>query len=247
MGKLDGKVAVITGASSGIGLATAKLFVTEGAFVYITGRRQEELDAAVNQLGEQVTAVQGDMSNPEDLDRLYATVKQQHGKIDILFANAGNNGEFRPLGMITEAQFDNVFDVNVKGTLFTAQKALPLLQEGGTIVLTSSLAASAGAVAMGIYSASKAAILSFTRTWAVELKDRKIRVNAVSPGAIQTPGLDTAMNNDMKAAVTAALPINRVGQAEEIARAVLFLASDESSYITGIELAVDGGGSILRM
>ncbi|GCE26973.1 putative oxidoreductase YkvO [Dictyobacter alpinus] len=244
MGKLDGKVAVITGSSSGIGLATAKLFVAEGAFVYLTGRRQEELDAAVNQLGKQVTAVQGDIANLEDLDRLYAIVKQRHGKIDILFANAGVNGEFHPLGMINEAQFDKVSDVNVKGTLFSVQKALPLLQEGGAIVLTASFAASAGMTNMSVYSATKAAIRSFSRTWAVELKERKIRVNVVSPGAIQTPSMDTVMSDDVKEALAASLPINRVGQADEVARAVLFLASDESSYITGTELQVDGGVSV---
>jgi NAD(P)-dependent dehydrogenase (short-subunit alcohol dehydrogenase family) len=246
MGKLDGKVAVITGASVGIGLATAKLFVAEGAFVYLTGRRQRELDAAVSQIGERVRAVQGDIATREDLDRLYATVKQHHGKMDILFANAAINGEFRPLGMITEAQFDAVFNVNVKGTLFTVQEALPLLQNGGAIVLTASLAASTGAAAMSVYNAAKAAVRSFARTWAVELKERQIRVNAVSPGAIQTPGLDSAVPEDLKAAVAAHALMNRIGQAEEVARAVLFLASDESSYITGIELSVDGGGSILH-
>lgn len=244
MGKLDGKVAVITGASSGIGLATAKLFVAEGAFVYITGRRQKELDVAVSQIGEQVTAVQGDIANLEDLDRLYATVKQHHDKIDILFANAGFNGEFRPLGMITETQFGEVFDVNVKGTLFTVQKALPLFQEGGAIVMTTSIVASTGLAAMSVYSAAKAAVRSLVRTWAVELKERKLRVNAVSPGIIQTPGADALMGDDEKDALTAPLPINRVGKADEVARAVLFLASDESSYITGTELQVDGGGSI---
>jgi NAD(P)-dependent dehydrogenase (short-subunit alcohol dehydrogenase family) len=246
MGKLDGKVAVITGASVGIGLATAKLFVAEGAFVYLTGRRQKELDAAVSQIGEQVTAVQGDIANLEDLDRLYATVKQHHGKMDILFANAAINGAFRPLGMITEAQFDAVFNVNVKGTLFTVQEALPLLQNGGAIVLTASLAASTGAAAMSVYNAAKAAVRSFARTWAVELQERQIRVNAVSLGSIQTPGLDSMVPDDFKAAVAAHAVMNRIGQADELARAVLFLASDESSYITGTELQVDGGGSILH-
>ncbi len=241
MGKLDGKVAVITGGSLGIGLATAKLFVAEGAFVYITGRRQKELDAAVSQIGERVTAVQGDISNLADLDRLYATVKQRHGKIDVLFANASNNGEFLPLGMITEAQYESLFSVNVKGTIFSVQKALPLLQDGGAIVLAASIAAMAGAPAFSVYSATKAAVQSFARTWSVDLKGRKIRVNAVSPGAIQTPGLDGMLNDEGKVALTAGLPINRVGKPEEVARAVLFLASDDSSYITGIELHVDGG------
>jgi NAD(P)-dependent dehydrogenase (short-subunit alcohol dehydrogenase family) len=246
MGKLDGKVAVITGASTGIGLATARLFVAEGACVYITGRRQKELDAAVSQIGEHVTAVQGDVSNSADLDRLYATIKQHHDKIDILFANAGINGQYRPLGMITEAQFDEVVNVNVKGTLFTVQKALPLLQDGGVIVLTASLAAAAGAVTMSVYSATKAAMLVFTHTWAVELKDRKIRVNAVSPGSIQTPGIDTVVPDEFKPAVAAHALMNRIGEPDEVARAVLFLASDESSYITGTELFVDGGGSVLH-
>jgi NAD(P)-dependent dehydrogenase (short-subunit alcohol dehydrogenase family) len=246
MGKLDGKVAVITGASSGIGLATAKLFVAEGAFVYLTGRRQKELDAAERGIGEQVKAVRGDIARLEDLDRLCATVKQHHGKMDILFANAAINGEYRPLGRITEAQVDDVFDVNVKGTLFTVQKALPLLQNGGAIVLTASLAASTGAATMSVYNAAKAAVRSFARTWAVELSMRKIRVNVVSPGAIQTPGLDTVVPDDLKAAVAAHALMNRIGKADEVARAVLFLASDESSYITGIELSVDGGGSILH-
>jgi NAD(P)-dependent dehydrogenase (short-subunit alcohol dehydrogenase family) len=246
MKKLEGKVALITGGSTGIGLATAHLFAREGAFVYITGRRQRELEAAVSQIGERVRAVQGDIAQLEDLDRLYATVKQDHGKIDILFANAAINGEYRPLGMITEAQFDAVFDVNVKGTLFTVQKALPLLQDGGAIVLTASLAASTGAAAMSVYNAAKAAVRSFARTWAVELAARKIRVNAVSPGPIQTPGLDSVVPDDLKATVAAITLMNRFGQADELARAVLFLASDESSYITGTELSVDGGGSILH-
>ncbi|QBD74603.1 glucose 1-dehydrogenase [Ktedonosporobacter rubrisoli] len=246
MGKLDGKVAVITGANSGIGLATAKLFVAEGAFVYITGRRQKELDAAVSQLGKQALAIQGDIANLEDLDRLYATVKQHHGKIDILFANAAINGEYRPLGMITEAQFADVFNVNVKGTLFTVQKALPLLQDGGVLVLTASLAASTGAAAMSVYNAAKAAVRTFARTWAVELSARKIRVNAMSPGGIQTPGLDSIAPDDMKDAVAAHALMKRLGSADEIARAVLFLASDESSFITGTELHVDGGASVLH-
>ena len=246
MKKLEGKIALITGGSTGIGLATAHLFAREGASVYITGRRQRELDAAVSQIGERVQAVQGDIAKREDLDRLYATVKQDHGKMDILFANAAINGEYRPLGMITEAQFDAVFDVNVKGTLFTVQKALPLLQNGGVIVLTASLAASTGAAAMSVYNAAKAAVRSFARTWAVELAACKIRVNAVSPGPIQTPGLESVVPDDLKAAVAAITLMNRFGQADELARAVLFLASDESSYITGTELQVDGGGSILH-
>jgi NAD(P)-dependent dehydrogenase (short-subunit alcohol dehydrogenase family) len=246
MGTLDGKVAVMTGASTGIGLATAKLFVAEGAFVYLTGRRQKELTAAVSLLGEQARAVQGDIANSEDLDRLFATVKHHHGKMDILFANAATNGEYRPLGMITEGQFDEVFDVDVKGTLFTVQKALPLVQDGGAIVLVASITASAGIPAMTVYSAAKAAVRSFARTWAVELSERKIRVNIVSPGAIQTPSLDKTAPDDLKAAMVAHTLMNRIGEPDEVARAVLFLASDESSYITGTELSVDGGASTLH-
>lgn len=243
--RLRGKVAVITGGNSGIGLATAQRFAAEGAHVFITGRRQGELDAAVRQIGKNVTAVQGDVSNLADLDRLYATVSQQQGRIDVLFANAGG-GELASLGAITEAHFDKAFGVNVKGLLFTVQKALPLLRDGGSIIMNASITASKGMEAFSVYSATKAAVRSFARTWTVDLKHRRIRVNAVSPGPIDTPGYDTlGLSEDQidqfKKNVTSTVPMGRMGSADEIAKAVLFLASDDSSYVTGIELFVDGG------
>jgi NAD(P)-dependent dehydrogenase (short-subunit alcohol dehydrogenase family) len=245
MSKHKGKVAVITGGNSGIGLATAQRLANEGAYVFITGRRQAELDAAVKLIGKNVTAVQGDVSNLADLDRLYATVKQQKGRIDILFANAGG-GEFAPLGSITEAHYDKTFNINVKGVLFTVQKALPLLVDGGAIVLNASIVSSKGMPAFSVYSATKAALRSFARTWTVDLKDRKIRVNAVSPGPIETPGVDGLAKNpgdlaQIKANLASAVPMGRMGTADEIAKAVSFLASDDASFITGIELFVDGG------
>ena len=245
MSKLEGKVAVITGGNSGIGLATAKRFVAEGAYVFITGRRQAELDAAVKQIGKNVTAVQSDVSNLGDLDRLYATVKQQKGRIDILFANAGG-GEFAPLGSITEEHFDKTFNSNVKGLLFTVQKALPLFKDGGTIILNASIVSIKASPAFSVYSATKAAVRSFARSWTLDLKDRKIRVNAVSPGPIETPGLSGLAQNaeqekQIKAGLVSGVPMGRMGTADEIAKAVVFLASDDSSYVTGIELFVDGG------
>jgi len=245
MAKLEGKVAVVTGGNSGIGLATAKRFVAEGAHVFITGRRQAELDAAVSQIGKNVSGVQGDVSNLADLDRLYATVKQQKGRVDVLFANAGL-GEFVPLGQITEAHFDKTFGVNVKGTLFTVQKALPLMPDGGSIVMNGSMVSMKGWPAFGVYAATKAALRSFARTWSVDLKSRKIRVNVVSPGTVITPGYKNAGLSDeqiaqIEAEAAAATPLGRVGTPDEIAKAVVFLASDESSYVTGIELFVDGG------
>ena len=250
MKKLEGKVAVITGGSSGIGLATAQRFVDEGAYVFITGRRQSELDAAVKQIGKNnnnVTGVQGDVSNLADLDRLYATVKEQKGRIDILFANAGIS-EFAPLGAITEAHFDKTFSINVKGLLFTVQKALPLFQDGGggSIILNASIAASKGFETSTVYSATKAAIRSFARTWTVELKQRKIRVNAISPGPIDTPSFNGLAQSEeqieqFKTSVISTVPMGRMGSPDEIAKAVSFLASDDSSYVTGIELFVDGG------
>jgi NAD(P)-dependent dehydrogenase (short-subunit alcohol dehydrogenase family) len=237
MKKLEGKVAVITGGSSGIGLATAQRFVSEeGAYVFITGRRQSELDAAVRQIGKNnVTGVQGDVSNLTDLDRLYATVKEQKGHIDILFANAGI-GEFAPLGEISEAHFDKTFGINVKGLLFTVQKAL----------LNASIASSKGFETSTVYSATKAAIRSFARTWTVDLKHRKIRVNAISPGPIDTPIFNSAVQTEeeieqIKASLVASVPMGRMGSPDEVAKAVSFLASDDSSYVTGIELFVDGG------
>jgi NAD(P)-dependent dehydrogenase (short-subunit alcohol dehydrogenase family) len=247
MGKLEGKVAVITGGSSGIGLATAQRFISEGAHVFITGRRQNELDAAVKQIGKNnnVTGVQGDVSNLADLDRLYAAVKQK-GRIDILFANAGID-EFASLGAITESHFDKIFSVNVKGLLFTVQKALPLFQDGGgSIILTASAGGSKGIEGYSVYHATKAAIRSFARTWTVELKHRKIRVNAISPGPIHTSLIDTLVQSEeqaerLKASVVGTIPLGRMGNPDEVAKAALFLASDDSSYVTGIELFVDGG------
>jgi NAD(P)-dependent dehydrogenase (short-subunit alcohol dehydrogenase family) len=243
--KLEGKVAVITGASLGIGLATARRFVAEGAYVYITGRRQRELDAAVRQIGKNVTAVQGDVSNLADLDRLYATVKQQHGRIAIVFANAGI-GKVTALGEISEAHFDNTFNINVKGLLFTVQKALPLLQDGGSIILNASINSIKVAPALSVYCATKAAIRSFARSWTLDLQARKIRVNAVSPGSTDTPGLSGLglTEEQSKQIVTSAvstIPLGRLGDPDDIAKAVVFLASDDSSFITGIELFVDGG------
>jgi NAD(P)-dependent dehydrogenase (short-subunit alcohol dehydrogenase family) len=244
--KLAGKVAVITGGNSGIGLATAQRFAAEGAQVFITGRRQSELDAAVQQIGTNVTGVQGDVANLTDLDRLYATVQQQQGRVDILFANAGI-GEFVPLGQITEAHFDKTFGINVKGTLFTVQKALPLMPDGASIVINGSMTSIQGTPAFSVYAATKAALRSFARTWSVDLKDRKIRVNVVSPGTVITPGYTNALglSNEqiaqIEAQAAAATPLGRAGTPDEIAKAVVFLASDDSSYITGIELFVDGG------
>lgn len=245
MKKLEDKIAVITGGNSGIGLATAKLFVEDGAYVFITGRRQSKVDAVVKQIGKNITGVQGDVSNLADLDRLYATVKEQKGHIDILFANAGV-GELVPLGAITEAHFDKTFGINVKGLLFTVQKALPLIQDGGSIILNASIAASKGIEASSIYNATKAAIRSFARTWTLDLKHRKIRVNAVSPGMIDTPGLNGLAQSQeqldqFKTSFLSTVPLGRIGSPDEVAKAVSFLASDDSSYVTGIELFVDGG------
>ncbi len=239
MGKLDGKVAVVTGGTSGIGLATARRFAAEGAHVFITGRRKPELDAAVKAIGSRATGVQGDVSNLADLDRLYAAIKEQKGRVDVLFANAGG-GEFAPLGAITEEHFDKTFNSNVKGLLFTVQKALPLLPEGASIILNASITSSKGTPAFSVYSATKAAVRSFARSFTVDLKDRKIRVNAISPGPIDTPGLG-GLGDEVKKGLAAAVPMGRLGKPDEIAKAVVFLASDDSSYVTGIELFVDGG------
>ena len=245
MKRLQDKIAVITGGNSGIGLATAKLFVEDGAYVFITGRRQSKVDAVVKQIGKNITGVQGDVSNLADLDRLYATVKEQKGHIDILFANAGV-GELVPLGAITEAHFDKTFGINVKGLLFTVQKALPLIQDGGSIILNASIAASKGIEASSVYNATKAAIRSFARSWTLDLKHRKIRVNAVSPGMIDTPGLNGLAQSQeqldqFKTSFLSTVPLGRIGSPDEVAKAVSFLASDDSSYVTGIELFVDGG------
>ena len=245
MKKLEGKVAVITGGNSGIGLATAKRFVDEGAHVVITSRREKELKEAAALIGRNVTAVTGDVTRLEDLDRLYAVVKEKHGHIDVLFANAGW-GEVAPLVAATEAHFDKTFDLNAKGTFFTVQKSLPLFRDGGSIVLTSSVANVRGDAAFTAYAAAKAAVRCFARGWTMELKDRKIRVNSMSPGPIETPALEkvglTAEQMEQAIAHFASqVPLGRRGKPEEIAAAVLFLASDESSYITGVDLAVDGG------
>ncbi len=246
MQKLQGKVAVITGGSSGIGLATAQRFVGEGAYVFITGRRQPELDEAVMLIGKNVTAVRGDIANLADLDRLFSTVKREKGQIDVLFANAGTGG-FAPLGAITEEHFDSVFDVNVKGTLFTVQKALPLLRDGASVILNASIVATKGMPALSVYSATKAALRSFARTWSVDLKARRIRVNAISPGVIPTPGYTNALGmNDAQidqfvGGALPGIPLGRPGTADEIAKAAVFLASDDSSYVAGAELFVDGG------
>jgi NAD(P)-dependent dehydrogenase (short-subunit alcohol dehydrogenase family) len=238
MAKLQGKVVVITGGTSGIGLATAKLFVKEGAQVFITGRRQRELDEAVQAIGTSVTGVQGDVAKPADLDRLYERVRKM-GRIDVLFANAGIGG-FVSLERITEEYFDQTFDINVRGTLFTVQKALPLLNDGGSIILTGSVAGVKGTPDFGVYAASKAAIRSFVRTWTSELKDRRIRSNIVSPGPIKTPIIDLQPPETI-ARIVSTIPMGRMGEADEVAKAALFLASDDSSFITGIELFVDGG------
>jgi len=246
MGKLDGKIAVITGGSSGIGLATALQFVAEGAYVFITGRRKNELLAAVKEIGKSVTGVEGDVSNLADLDRLYETVKREKGRIDILFANAGIVPARAPVGSIAEEDFDRTFNINVKGVLFTVQKALPLFAEGGSILLNASVVASKGFPATSVYSATKAAVRSFARTWTADLKDRKIRVNAISPGPTDTPifnapGRSEEQIRQVKAGLAANVPLGRLGLPDEIAKAAVFLASDESSFIAGIELFVDGG------
>jgi NAD(P)-dependent dehydrogenase (short-subunit alcohol dehydrogenase family) len=243
--KLEGKVAVVTGGNSGIGLATTGRFVAEGAHVFITGRRQAELDEAVKHIGKNVTGVRGDVANLADLDRLFATVKQEKGGLDVLFANAGVPAA-APLGEISEEDFDKVFDINVKGLLFTVQKALPLFTDGGSIILNASIAASRGMEAISVYSATKAAVRSFARCWTTDLRHRKIRVNVISPGPIETPifhkaGVTREQADEFKASQVAAAPLGRMGTADEVAKAGVFLASDDSSYVTGIELFVDGG------
>lgn len=245
-GQLQGKIALITGGNSGLGLATAKRFVAEGAYVFITGRRQAELDAAVKAIGSNVTAVQGDASNLADLDRLFATIREQKGRLDIVFANAGA-ATLAPLGEITEEHYDSLFNLNVKGLLFTVQKALPLMPDGSAIVLNASLVSIKAFPAFSVYAATKAAVRSFARGWAVDLKPRKIRVNAISPGTVITPGYKNSLRltdeqiRGMEASTAELAPSGRAGTPEEIASAVLFLASDESSFINGAELFADGG------
>jgi len=240
MGKLEGKVAVVTAGSSGMALATAKLFVDEGAYVFLTGRRREQLDEAVRVIGRNVTGVQGDAADLADLDRLYETVKLTKGSIDVLFASAGQAGARAPIGSVTEEDFDYVFGVNVRGMLFTVQKALPLMRDGGSIVMNGSIASIKGMPGSTVYSASKAAVRSFARTWVVELKERGIRVNVLSPGPIDTPAMQRAPK-PMRDQFEAMIPRKRLGQPEEIATAALFLASSDAAFVNGVELYVDGG------
>jgi NAD(P)-dependent dehydrogenase (short-subunit alcohol dehydrogenase family) len=237
--KLKDKIALITGGTEGIGLATAKVFVKEGAYVFITGRRQKELDEAVRATSSNVSGVQGDVAKLADLDRLYETVAKAKGQLDIVFANAGV-GEFVPIGAVTEEHFDKLFNVNVRGTLFTVQKALPLLKDGGSIILNGSVASVKGTAAFGVYAASKAALRSFVRTWTTDLKDRGIRSNVVNPGPINTP-LANRQSLDVIARIVSTIPMGRMGKPDEVAKAALFLASDDSSFVTGIELFGDGG------
>ena len=245
MGKLDGKVAVITGGTSGMALASAQLFVEEGAYVFITGRRQETLDEAVKLIGRNVTGVQGDAANLDDLDRLFDTVKREKGGIDVLFASAGTGGDARKLGDITEQQFDTIFGLNTRGTLFTVQKALPLFNDGGSIIMTGSIASVKGFPNFSVYSASKAALRSFARTWLNELKDRNIRVNVLSPGQVATPIQDQLFDEETKKQFESLIPRGKMGRPEEIATVALFLACDDSSYVNGVELSVDGGTSAI--
>src|SRR5580765_8341772 len=245
MGKLEGKIALITGGNGGIGFATAKRFVKEGAYVFITGRREPETAAAVREIGRNVAGVQGDVSNLGDLDRLFAQIKREKGRLDIVFANAGV-AKLAPLGTITEELYDSVFNINVKGVLFTVQKALPLLPDGASIILNASMVGSKGLPAYSVYSATKAAVRSFARTWTTDLKERRIRVNAVSPGSIDTPGArdllaSSGVGEKRKKMIAESVPLGRLGTPDETAKAVVFLASDDSSYVTGTELFVDGG------
>ena len=243
--KLAGKIALVTGGSSGIGLATAKRFAAEGAHVFVTGRRQEELDTAIRQIGPQATGVRSDVSKLEELDRLFAAIQEQKGRLDVVFANAGV-GSLLPLGQITEEQFDKIFDINVKGVVFTVQKALPLLSDGASIILNASIVSVKGNPAFSIYSASKAAVRNLARSWSLDLKGRGIRVNVISPGVVPTPGYDGLGLNQEQVqgfidSQAAFIPLGRVGTPDEIAKAVVFLASDDSSFVNAIELFVDGG------
>jgi NAD(P)-dependent dehydrogenase (short-subunit alcohol dehydrogenase family) len=247
-GKLEGKIALVTGGSSGIGLATAQSFIHEGAFVYITGRRQSELDKAVKAIGgSQLTAVRADASSLSDLDRLFEQIKREKGRLDIVFANAGG-GSFAPIGSITEELYQQTFDTNVKGVLFTVQKALPLVPDGGSIILNASIAGIKGMPAFSVYSATKAAVRSFARTWTTDLKDRGIRVNVISPGPIKTPILDGLAETDEQRQgilqqLTSMVPLGRMGEPDEIGKAAVFLASQDASFIAGAELFVDGGSA----
>jgi NAD(P)-dependent dehydrogenase (short-subunit alcohol dehydrogenase family) len=245
MGKLEGKIALITGGNSGIGLATARRFVEEGAYVFITGRREPEISGAIQKIGSNVTGVQGDVSKLGDLDRLFDRIQREKGKLDVVFANAGI-AKYAPLGKITEEMYDAIFNINVKGMLFTVQKALPLLPDGASIILNASIVASKGLASNSVYSATKAAIRSFARTWTTDLRDRRIRVNAVSPGSTDTPGFNELLASsetgmERRKMISTSIPLGRLGTPDEIAKAVVFLASEDSSYITGTELFVDGG------
>jgi NAD(P)-dependent dehydrogenase (short-subunit alcohol dehydrogenase family) len=240
--KLAGKVAVVTGGSAGIGLGAAKSFGDEGAQVFITGRRQSELEKAVAAIGGNITAIQGDTSKLADIERIYATVKEKAGRIDVLFANAGFY-EFGKLGEITEEHFDKTFNTNVRGLLFTVQKALPLLSKGASVIMTGSIASSIGIPSMSVYAASKAAVRSFARGWILDLKGRGIRINVLSPGHTLTPGLDVLLEDKEQAKVVATIPLDRMGTPDDLGKAAVFLASDDSAYITGIELTVDGGAA----
>jgi NAD(P)-dependent dehydrogenase (short-subunit alcohol dehydrogenase family) len=240
--KLANKIAVVTGGSAGIGFGAAKRFAEEGAQVFITGWRQSELDKAVAEIGGNVSAIQGDASKLAELDRIYAMVKEKAGRIDVLFANAGTY-EFATLGKITEEHFDKIFDTNVRGLLFTVQKALPLLSDGASVMLTGSIASSFGIPSMSVYSATKAAVRSFARSWILDLKDRRIRVNVLSPGHTATPGLDKLLDEKQQAGLVPTIPLQRLGTADDLGKAAVFLASDDSAYITGTELIVDGGFS----
>jgi NAD(P)-dependent dehydrogenase (short-subunit alcohol dehydrogenase family) len=245
MGKLDGKVALVTGGTNGIGLATAKRFVQEGAYVYITGRRQSVLEDAVREIGTNVVGIQGDVAKSGDLDRLYEQIGKEKGRVDVIFANAGTF-KYAPLGTIDDEHFDSIFNTNVKGLLFTVQKALPLLPDGASVILNASVVGSKGLSANSVYSATKAAVRSFARTWTTDLKARHIRVNVISPGPIDTEGLrellgSSEVGQERLKSIRATVPLGRLGHADEIAKAAVFLASDDSSYVTGIELFVDGG------
>ncbi len=244
MGRLDGKVAVITGATSGMALAGAKLFVDEGAHVFITGRRQDAVDEAVALIGRNVTGVRADSTNLDDLDRVFERVKEEKGALDVLWASAGGGSQSK-LGAITEEDFDSTFSLNARGTLFTVQKALPLFNDGGSIFMTGSNASLRGYPDWSVYAASKAVLPAFARVWVSELRDRKIRVNVLTPGSVTSPMMESVLDQEMKAAFESVIPRREMGRPEEIASVALFLASDDSSYVNGMELVADGGTTVI--